>query len=291
MTISGKPSTATTDRIIQKVRGQGFRQFIEWVGGDDGHLNPVFIATFAHPTAGHIEAFCKLYPYRNGKDRGLVNEITGYLFGRALEVPQPDHAFLANIPIKYLRDTAVRLGQNHWLNSLDTGSEYPAFCTSRLDGKSAAVHLPQAEIPLLLEDVAGWINLPKAVALDENIAHADRHLNNLIRLGRKRYAVIDNGRLVNPDGEWWSCDMLESYRLYRNRLSEHVWNHAPSDDEISKLIMFATQHANAYNEIADELAYWLKLLLPQDHTEFEQFLRERATDMEWLVKSRYNRLV
>ena len=71
MTQSATPSKTTTDRIVQKVKVEGFRSFIEWADLDDGHINPVFIAAFAHPTLGNVEAFCKLYQLK-GYHRGLA---------------------------------------------------------------------------------------------------------------------------------------------------------------------------------------------------------------------------
>lgn len=282
----------TTGRIIQKIASPGFRGFIAWTDGDDRHQNPVFIASFEHPVEGYIEAYVKLYPHQNGLNRGLVNEITGYLYGHALQVPQPDHAFLAEIPLNRLRNIDQHLPTGHWLHgALKTTNTWPGFCSSRLDGKSAAVHVPDTEIYAVREDIAAWGDLPRAVAMDENIAHVDRHFNNLIRLGRKKYAVIDNGRLVNGNSERWTCDMLDPSALYRNRLSEHVWAHRPADETISAMIDFAQRHQAAFATIKQELEYWLRLLLPKEHADFNSFLSSRTESVEWLLRKRYQRLV
>lgn len=287
---SETPSKTTNNRIVQKIRKEGFRSFIDWVGVDDGHVNPVFVAKFIHPALGKVEAFCKLYPLTND-NRGLVNEITGFLFGHSLNVPQPEHAFIANVPLEKLRDISRIFAPEHWIRNVGDTKDWIAFCTTRLDGKSAAIHLNDAEIQVVIEDVAGWIDLPRAVALDENIAHVDRHLNNLIRLGQKRYALIDNGRLVDGVSECWTKDMLAHDKLYRNRLSECIWKHRPDEDSISSLINFSLDHHEAFSRISEELAYWLKLLAPNDYAEFENFLKARASDLEWLLKRRYNRLI
>lgn len=292
MPTSGTPSTTTTERVIKKIRASSFRGFIAWPGSDDGHLNTVFIASFEHPTLGAVDAYVKLYPYDNGTNRGLIHEITGYLYAHALGVPQPPAAFLADIPLNLLQDLESRLTSGHWLLEAKAKlATWPGFCTIRLDGKSAAVHAPSTDGTLLRDDIAAWEALPKTVALDENIAHVDRHYNNLIRLGRRNYAVIDNGRLVNGTGETWSRDMLLSHHLYRNRLSEHVWGHAPSDTLISEMIDFARHHYGKFKTIAAELDYWMTLLLPHDRDAFRQFLTDRTEQTEWLLRKRYSRLL
>lgn len=283
-----------TERIIQKVQSPGFRGFIAWADGDDKHVNPVFIASFQHPVAGLVEAYVKLYPYQKEMNKGLINEVTGYLYGHALQVPQPAHAFLAEIPLKKLREIEQHLPPGHWLREvMDMYSvdKWPGFCSTRLDGKSAAVHVPDSEISALREDIAAWSDLPRAVAMDENIAHVDRHFNNLIRLSRKEYAVIDNGRLVNGMDEQWTCDMLDPSALYRNRLSEHVWGHKPNDTIITEILDFAQRHQAAFATIENELEYWLGLLLPKERADFSNFLSSRTESVEWLLRKRYQRLI
>lgn len=277
-----------TERIIGKIRSAGYRRFIAWAGDDDGHLEKVHIAGFDHPMRGTCEAFVKLYPADGSANRGLTNELTAYLYAHALSIPQPELAFVANVPLK-------RLGRlSGWLaTAAKTHETLPGFCTLRLDGASAAVRVPKTEIPSLIEDIQKWPELPNAVALDENIANTDRHLNNLIRLGRRRFALIDGGRLANdPDSTDWNAKSLDPTALYRNRLSEHVWQHKPENKAVSLMLDLATQHPVAFDRIADELDYWWRLLLSTaDHTLFKAFMEARTRSLELVIRKRYNRLI
>ncbi|AUN95425.1 hypothetical protein C0099_11090 [Pseudazoarcus pumilus] len=245
------------------------------------------IAAFTHPKHGQCEAFVKLYPAEHGVNRGLVNEITAYLCAHALNLPQPKSAFLANIPLTHLRRMPPWLRQAALHHP-----EMPAFCTLRLDGSSAAVLVPQEELSTVREDVAAWDDLPHAIALDENIANSDRHLNNLIRLGRKKYALIDGGRLAHTlERPHWNNRTLDPAHLYRNRLSEHVWQHNPTEHDLSLMRCRALEHPSALSSVLPELDYWWQHLLPEaDHRTFRDFLQRRAYDLTALLAKRYHRL-
>lgn len=286
---SPTPSKTTpTNRLIVKIKESGYRRFIAPADTEDGHLSQVHIADFLHPRLGECTAFVKLYPSENGHNRGLVNEITAHLFGHAVGVTQPRFAFVANIPLQ-------RLGRlSGWLSDIaKTHATWPAFCAQRLEGKSAALRVPNTDMPSLIEDIRRWDELPKAVALDEGIANTDRHLNNLIRLGKRRFAVIDGGRLADPAGsEHWRPETLAADALYRNRLSEHVWQHKPDDNAISRMLILAADHPAAFRTIADELDYWWSLLLPEDHqAAFRKFFDSRSGIVEALIRKRYHRLI
>ncbi len=276
---------ATTPRLIAKVREQGYLNFIEWAPADDGHLESVHIAEFRHPQFGACEAFAKLY--KGGTGHGIVNEITGWLCAHAMGVPQPEFAFVANIPLARLRSPTGWVAQEKRRGA----ATLPAFCTKRLDGKSAAIRMPNSEIPALLDDVRAWKDVARATALDEHIAHTDRHLNNLIRLGRRQYAVIDNGRLASDTTASWSAGTLDSGRLYWNRLSERLWNNSPDDATVSCILDAAANHAGAFENVRDELHYWWELLLPtREYQDFSSFLERRTDIIEALLRKRYHRL-
>jgi hypothetical protein len=90
-----------SDRVIQLLPASQFRTFDGWHDSEDGHLNPVFRASFHHPEKGLISAYCKVYKPESS-NRGLINEIIGFLYGDALNVPQPKHAFIAQVPRSHL---------------------------------------------------------------------------------------------------------------------------------------------------------------------------------------------
>lgn len=283
------------NRIIKVLTSESLIRFGDWINDKDGHLNPVFIGEFRHPD-GDITAYCKLYDERK---KGIINEIIGFLAAYALGISQPQHAFIAMLPSARLpgfAKTAKSREGNLWMQGK---SNVLCFCTSRLDGYSAAIHLNR---PIdsgwneLCEDIARWQEYGAAVALDENIAHTDRHANNLLRLGRQQYALIDNGRLVNGGDEQWDCTMLDAGRLYDNRLFsllKHRSGGSPSNGEIgSKAVLCAEQHPHKLKSIEEELLFWLNTFLvePEGQT-FRQFLTDRTKGLPCLLKHRFSLMI
>ena len=150
----------------------------------------------------------------------------------------------------------------------------------------------QHDAHIVLDDVRGWRGLHGAVALDESIAHVDRHLNNLIRTGARSYAVIDNGRLVNPRAERWTADQLIDIKLYDNKLSERTWGNRPDNADASMTLKCAAAHEVAMQTVASELDYWLGLLLDSnDASRFREFIHNRMRDAEMLLRNRFRRLL
>ncbi|MCC5809889.1 MAG: hypothetical protein JJU06_05900 [Ectothiorhodospiraceae bacterium] len=271
------------------VGATAMRQFLGWMPADDHHRNGVFVAQFLVPDQGSVQACVKMYPHEQGRNRGLVNEITGYLFGHALGIPQPDLAFVAHVPIKHING-AKGLVRELKRAKVDT---YPAFCTRRIDGHSAAVRVPDSQLPAVVEDIRKWRALPHAVALDENIANSDRHLNNLLRLGTGDYAVIDNGLLACPyPGGNWSAEDLDAQGNYVNVLSENMWQNNPPGRMVSKMLDLSRHHLSAVAGIANELEFWWsKLLSEDDHQAFKAFLDARTANVHSLLANRYGRLL
>lgn len=289
------------NKLIPVLSTNSFIRFNNWLDDTDGHLNPVFIGEFRHP-AGNIEAFCKLY---DTSKKGLINEIVGFLVAHALGISQPHHAFIALLPIKSLPGfaTVARRKENAWMQN-KTDDTVMCFCTSRLDGHSAAIHLlSQNGIEKLITeqeiatDIAKWDEYSSAVALDENIAHADRHFNNLLRLSKHKYALIDNGRLINSKDETWGCEMLDANRLYDNRLlSAMTHRKATTDPSTERLqdeaIVHAERHEEKLKNIEGELDFWLNALLKEpESTAFRQFLTDRTKGLPCLLKRRFQLLV
>ena len=289
------------NKLIPVLSTNSFNRFNNWLDDTDGHLNPVFIGEFRHP-AGNIEAFCKLY---DTSKKGLINEIVGFLVAHALGISQPHHAFIIALPISSLPGFAsvARRKKNAWMQN-KTAGDVICFCTSRLDGHSAAIHLlAQEGVEKLITqqeiatDVAGWDEYSSAVALDENIAHADRHFNNLLRLSKHKYALIDNGRLINSKDETWGCEMLDANRLYNNRLLSAMTHRKattnPSTERLQdEAIVHAEQHEEKLKNIEGELDFWLNALLKEpESTAFRQFLTDRTKGLPCLLKRRFHRLV
>lgn len=270
------------NRIIKVLDDSHLIRFTNWVDEEDGHMNPVFIAEFEHPS-GRMNAFCKLY---NPASKGLINEITGFLIARSYGIPQPQHAFLLFLSAAKLPrvgDIAERYG-NEWMKGKP---HFQIFCTSRLDGQNAALYFRRNGLlpEMLAEEVQQWRGYAPTVALDEHIAHTDRHSNNLLRLGKRKYAIIDNGRLVSEKGENWGTSELCNNRNYPNLL----WDWVGGKDCQGRAIVSAEHHESEFKKIEPELVFWQNQLLPnpQENLSFRDFLQYRARETPCLLKNRF----
>lgn len=285
--------SSQTNRLIRILDRNAYRGLLHWADPGDGHVSDVHVARYRLDKNTSVEAYTKIYPSDNGRNRGLINEITGYLICSALGIPQPETAFVAMIPVRYLAGTDEASPLIRQL--AQQRIEYPAFCTKRLEGKSAAWRLPSLELPTLMEDVKAWEELPSTLALDDTIANVDRHLNNLIRTGKKSFAVIDNGILATtPESgvHHWSDFHLNVHSLFRNRLSEHLFNHSPPDKTISATLREGQKHETAVDKVAMELDFWWRQLLNEaDYKAFKNFILGRAAHIEQLLRRRYNWLL
>jgi len=283
-------SSTPANSLIKILNPSAYRGMLHWVSNEDAHVTDVHVARFALGGGVQVEAYSKIYPYEEGLNRGLVNEVTSFLIGHALGIPQPERAFVAHIPLKAIC-TPEASPLIHEL--AETRDHYPAFCTQRLDGRSAAFRLPNLQLPKLVKEVQAWDKLPAAMALDDHIANTDRHLNNLIRLGHKSFAVIDNGILAAPIGVHnWSAEHLDSLALFRHRLCEHVFQGKPPNNTVSATLAAGGKHTGAVDTVIDELNYWWSALLHgNDYDRFKQFILGRTSQIELLLRRRYNRLL
>jgi hypothetical protein len=269
---------------VSLIGRNSYSGFINWVGEDEPHLNSVHIAAFDHPVHGKCEAYVKMFPYEQGRNRGLINEITGYLFAHAAGIPQPEIAFVAEIPIGSIPN------KPKWLDGIDF---YPAFCTKRMDAKAAAYRLPKSKIPRLIKSVQKWDHFPSTVCIDECSSNTDRHLNNLLKTGKHTYAVIDADRIAAlPTQINWTKETLNHDMLYENRLSEIIWNHKPKDKHVSQMLSNSSAISSSFSIIEDEINYWSGMLLNiDDKSAFTQFLNNRSSKLDFLLRQRYNRLL
>lgn len=270
--------------IVPILPPERFQSFLSWVGQEDRHLSQVCIATFDHPKAGNIQAYGKPYQPRAGK--GLFNEIAAYIMMDGRGMPQPKRAFLAFVEKSNLPNIDSNSPSYQWIK---TSEIIPLFCTEKLSGHSAAIHLKRpidkAQLKGIVDDVLKWPDYPNAVANDECIAHADRHLNNLLRLGKANYALIDNGRLIRHDVEDWSIGDLDGEENYRNCLSANDKKGATHSHSIHAAEQF--QKLPESHKI--ELDYWINTLLtPEEAEHYQSFYQTREETTEWLLKKRWN---
>lgn len=288
VTTSSSVSTALTPHhVIQAISQRDWRGFLAWQS-KSGNLEPVFDALIYDPVESRdIQVCVKLYHNEINQNRGMVNEITGWLIAHALGLPQPSRAFVVKVPMAELEKP-----RQPWVAELKKAAvHYWAFATLKLPAESAALQFNNAaDLPLLVEDIRRWDSLPGAVALDEHIANTDRHLNNLLRLGKASYALIDNGRLAVEGGITnWRAAELDPNNLFTNQLSCHL---EKDMNMTSGTVRAAAVHKDAMDKVRAELEDWWRRLLPDstERTAFDTFLTARAADLSILLSRRFHLL-
>lgn len=281
--------TSKTNRLVRVVPEADWRGFIAWNTGSDNREKVFDARVFDAHTKTDITVCIKLYPGEDGKNRGMVNEITGWLLAQALNIPQPDHAYVVKVPLK-----ALVAPVPSWVKVLKKEvTHYWAFATKKLPADSAAIKFNQADLPLLVDDICRWKHLPSAVALDEHIANTDRHLNNLLRIGKANYALIDNGRLAVEDGDRnWAKSDLDADWHYSNLLSQQCWNDNPDTADSSQTLSACSKHADALIQVREELEdWWRRLILdPAERSAFNKFISDRSASLSILIGKRYRAL-
>ena len=146
----------------------------------------------------------------------------------------------------------------------------------------------------IFDDLGKWDFCGHTIALDENIAHVDRHLNNLIRLGKSSYAVIDNGLLACQNDYNWQTDDLNADQLFINKLAtitEYV-NDTQAGIVKGKAISAGETHGALCPRVLYEMHHWINCLLSDaEGKAFEQFLLQRTEKTPWLLRQRYQQVI
>lgn len=280
------------DRVIQKLDVKQFRNFKSWIT-DKGNDNPVFVASFRHPMQKKLmDMYVKIYPL-DYDDRCIFNEILGYLMANELGIPQPTYACIAMIPTDIVKknDTIgfcdTPLGKQFLQNS-----SYPVFCTARIHKNETAFEYHQRTKKLVAE-LEKWKFMASTIALDNTIAHIDRHTNNLLRTGRNTYHIIDNGLLVGHyKKHGWKTTDLQAKKLYPNKLydiAKTCMKEKAFNTINSNMVQMADTHVDAVENILDELRYWTNVLYnqnPNDYNVFIDFLIDRANNAFTFTRTR-----
>lgn len=286
------------NRIIKLLEPNDYRNFKAWIT-DQNNLNPVFVASFKHPNEdGLIDMYCKVYPLE-ADDRSIFNEIVGYLVADALGIPQPAHACIAFIPTaSILENDTVGFANTAIGRQFSNFSVYPVFCTAKID-KSETAFEYHVRSQKLIDELVKWPYISKAIAMDNTIAHIDRHVRNLLRTGKSKYHIIDNDQLVikyNNCG--WHINDLEVDKKYTNQLFDLSKQFmAPKDFNTikSNMINECNTHRTAIDSISNEVNVWMNNLYSAndtlDYEVFIEFLVERADSAFAQVTSRADLLI
>ncbi|WP_296205694.1 hypothetical protein [Psychrobacter sp. UBA3962] len=282
------------NRVIKILDMSAYRNFKGWVT-ETNNVNPVFVASFAHPLENSlIDMYAKLYSFV-GNNRSVFNEILGYLMADALGLPQPKHACIALLPTDKLKNNLYfKLVDPNLEKEIFSSEVFPVFCTSKINPSQTALQyhgIAQA----VAKELAKWPRYSEALALDNTICHIDRHMNNILRTGVNKYHLIDNGILIDING--WSVNELNPNSYFINKLldiSKQLMSPKQYNSIKQEAVMACDDHYIALEKITEELKFWINALYGQhqsDYNKFLDFLDQRANNATGLLTSRLQMLI
>lgn len=282
-----------TPKYIKFLTDANFMTFNQWVSSETNNVEAVFTSEFmTEVNLKSEELYVKLYPFNT---KGLINEIIGWLLNKSLSIPHPDRAFLISLDLSKIPLTGASERIKIYLSKLKESSVKKVLCfaTSSVLGESAGIKFMrgQEEYQTLIDDIKKWSNLHKAIMGDEKMANTDRHFNNLIRIAKSNYVLIDNGRLFNDSNNWGVEELKDPLVNLANKLSDFVLGKNVQYQDSSKIVHLA-ESANPEKSYLDEIFFWSDHLI-HDEVErdcFKDFLIKRIENIETIVKKRYGLL-
>ncbi len=236
--------------------------------------------------------FAKIYHSQQDR-RGLMNEITAFVLGRALGAPMADYASIVMVPLGKMK-TPPPIHRN-WITPIlanNPDAEYPAFCVSAVAGEDAYIALQSNGTTRFAEDLQRWPELPLATRFDQHVINTDRHLGNLRRIKKHSYRLIDHGRLVGDQGDWDTALLAARLNhMQPDNLLAHAWPTGVPKATVEEILLHLDYHETAVRLALPELRqWWRRLVADTDATGFEQFLLGRAVALKRLYQSAYNQL-
>lgn len=236
--------------------------------------------------------YFKFYPIQLG-NRGLLNEVIGYLYGTVSNVSQPEFAGVAFVSTDMLNPFYNSLTED-LKKSVQQEKNLPAFFTKNVPGYHYKYNVLTDK---QRKEILKWSDFNKAVVFDEIIANTDRYPRNLIQTGSNQFCLIDNGFLATENNSHpnWKSSQLYRERNYENQLA--LINQAEIQADARKgnrMIAAADEYFLSYNHLLPEIEYWIDLLIEdadkQDWREFLDFLEYRTNSINSLLSNRYGLL-
>lgn len=280
---------SNTIRLLTEAR---FSAFLRWLNGtgsdanDEAGREATCVAMLDHPDTHQPTAFyVKFSRGPQGRSHALANEVLGYIYAHHFGLAQPPRACIARVPLNKIERTQIPK-QHAWLRDFARNNDfYYAFCTEAVSKPTPWVFFGPTAIPAMADDLRLWPDLAKALAFDDVIANVDRHMNNLLRIGKASYALIDHGRLVTPDGRWSIADLV-SDRECRNRLLENLF---PDARPISNPMVAAIEGNHSLLNGSSEVNQWVGAITDSDEAgaAIDNFVKLRTISAPERIAKRY----
>lgn len=245
------------------------------------------------------QAFFKAYAFNSENqtvakgDRGLLNEVVGYLICHMLQVPQPSTAYIALVP-RHRIEPLLSTTSQRFQSSLGDMPIMPMFATEQVAPKSIPIyghHSQQA----LLAMFAKWEHYKSAAIADEIMVNTDRFPQNILTFG-KSFWLIDNGKLIIEQGTNWQARHLNPNQNYTNFIADLNRPDIQADNRKGdSLIQKAYTLTADIKTILPECEFWIDLFSHNDDKpdwkKFLQFIEERYDNIAQLLIQRYGMLL
>lgn len=196
---------AIQNQIIQYLPADHYIEFLR--GASDGVSGSTHLANVQWEDGVERESWVKLYA--GNKPRSLVNEMIGYLLGRALDLPMPPKAGFLLIETKVLNPNFV-----HLLSDVDRYRGFTfAWVTEDVKGENLRIEIKNNPInqnimiDYFKECMRDWGQLCNLIAFDDWILNSDRNMGNSIHLPDRTFCLIDHGECMNG-GDWKESQLL-----------------------------------------------------------------------------------
>lgn len=268
--------------MIELLQASAYGSFLEHVeGGIDASTHRALIAFNAQATLTEVHA--KIY-WKGRTPRGLVNEVIGHILATAAGLPVAPRAAVLLCSTATL---ALHYPDTDWSHAGDT---YPLWCVETIQGTSPAQLYRAGGLDVIHKDLMRWPEAAGALAFDTWVANVDRHLGNLIRTGKSRYALIDHGRVCT--GPAWDHSSLDPDGDFANPLAELLWSRSPLPvGHHVDVCLACDSFAAALAACTIPLDGWLTQLLETDEqASVEAFLHARAGSVGGKMRTAFGML-
>lgn len=241
----------------------------------------------------YFKAYAYDHPHVTTGDRGMLNEIIGYLICDLYKVPQPEQAFLVLMPKDSLTHLWSHLS-DRLKKSYETNDVIPMFATQRMYAKALSLRYSHSR-QAVEHELIKWTHFKEALICDEIMANTDRLPRNILTANAKDFWLIDNGKLAIEGGtNWKSTDLIENNN-YSNYLADLVIKDVQADSKKGNLIIqTALKKFKAIKQIIAECEFWVDALSSNQDREIWQkflaFLQSRDHNITHILSERYGML-
>lgn len=288
-------------QIIQYLQSSDYIEYLR--GATDGVSGATHMASIKWNDGVERDSWVKIYA--GNKPRSLINEMIGYLLGKALNLPMPPRAGFLLLETKILDPNFVNL-----LSEVDRYRGFTfAWVTEDIKGKNLRIEIENnpsimnVMVEYFSSCMKDWEYLSDLIAFDDWILNTDRNMGNSIHLPDKTFSLIDHGECLHG-GDWKESQLLNydcSHIGFANNIHLKLLHDRNAsaglfqyENTMQELELAKLEHQKAFQKVENELKIHLQDLIGDEiiETGIEElpsylaletvltFLKQRAQSLE-----------